>query len=309
MTLEEAEQEFTSLAESSILLPHNVLQPGSDYIEELMSNGIGSTNQSDPPTYSELESEWLADVPTRYWERIERATFTAYSIIPACRKWKLIKSIDGLTVRTAESTKHHLSAFGEICLDYSAADIFAVIIDPKYVQLLHSRVRVHEITACLSIHCWFEYIAMSFNQAAIISPRDYSNLVHWRRLDNGIIIIVYVSEVPEEFPETIEGFIRCKFVLGGVIITPLVVSTQAEATADIPSASVTEEFGRKSSLGNCFSTRVSYFIQSNLQADVATLIMDDIAVDAMSVLLRLKGILSRHKHGSDEMTMSSTRGL
>lgn len=311
------------------------MQAGSDYIKEVMDGANDKASDvAGPRSISrELESQLFVDIPPQYWARIERATFTAVSIVPACRNWKMVQSFDGLTIRTAQSSNHFLSAFGEICLDYSTTEIFSVIVDPRYASVLHGRQKVHEITACFSTHSWFEYIA--YDQP-LVSGRDFSVMVHWRLLDDGTIVIVYFSDVLDEFPETIEGFVRCKVVLSAVLISPLVVD-QSTSTPDRNVASVgsgdetvvstiglvspqtnndnaaslslsNDLNGDGSNIGskcNRCTSRVSYLVKSDLRGGMTELFMNDIAVDTISMLLRLKSILANKTRSAEPCT----RGL
>jgi hypothetical protein len=65
------------------------------------------------------------------------------------------------------------------------------------------------------------------------SARDFTNVVHWRQLTNGSIVIVSFSEKLEDLKPIEDGTIRAELILGGYVLKSTFTGTSVNYVVQV----------------------------------------------------------------------------
>ena len=178
-----------------------------------------------PVTYGDVvplerpseDSKPLEHLPTEVSLEVEaKLRFFLESMTSNSPDWKLFSEKDGLVAkrRTLSTSQSTVCVRAEIQLPFFILEVWRLLTDIHRQCQLDPQRQSHERVKEFSPHTWVDYIR--FKGVWPTSPRDFVNLVHWRRLaDGSVVIYAFSSPEMETLCPPSAGVVRGEMAVAG----------------------------------------------------------------------------------------------
>jgi len=165
----------------------------------------------------------LLGMPMRYAGKMESAVESLLDSIgdDSTMQWERLYVKQGVSVFKAagSSGASAICVRGEATLNYPPTEVFGTLMNPAITKTLNPQINMTEKKKLFSDNTFVEYIKCK--QVWPTAVRDYCNLVHWRLLADGKVIICCFSEKFTDFCAVDERNVRAEMILGGYVLSPV----------------------------------------------------------------------------------------
>lgn len=145
--------------------------------------------------------------------------------------WRLLFERSGLRCyRSRGTSKGVVSIRGDVFFPFSIPEIFKALLDRQLRAQIQPDIDAYPPIKWLSHHTGVEY--MRYKPIWPTKPRDYCNLLHWRLLDNGILLFFAISEPSAHYPVD-ANLIRGHLHVGGYVMESVPGGTQISLTVQV----------------------------------------------------------------------------
>jgi hypothetical protein len=173
----------------------------------------------------------LTHIPEKYALKIEYGVETLLELVSpqSSTKWQSFFEKNGVTAFKRPGSV--VCVRSDSLLPFGVVDIFSVLMNDakqKDVDMsIKSTKRIKNFSNNTAL------IYSRYKQIWPLTVRDFCNLVHWRLLSDGTIIIVAFSEKFEDLCPLEDGILRGELILGGYVLRQTAKGTQCNYVVQV----------------------------------------------------------------------------
>jgi hypothetical protein len=219
----DADEWMAAITAAAALQPSPVAPNPSTSERILPRRPPASTHDSDDDTPGAAKTKplnptkTLDGIPPKFATKVESAVETLLdAVAPDADGWEPLFEKNG--VKALKRPGSIICVRGDAVLPYPITNCFSVIWSSDRKRDLDPQLHSSKLLKPCSSHTNIEYLR--FKQVWPTAVRDFVNLVHWRLLNDGRVVIVAFSEKYDELCPVEQGIVRAELILAGYLLTP-----------------------------------------------------------------------------------------
>lgn len=176
-----------------------------------------------PPVNPELS---LSHIPDKYALKVEYAVESLLDLVgpESSSKWHPLFERSG--VSAAKRSGGVVCVKAESIIPYTITDIFSLLMNDSKQKDIDMSVKSVKRLKNFSDNTALIYTR--YKQIWPLTVRDFCNLVHWRLLADGTVVVVAFSEKFEDLCPLEDGILRGELILSGYVLRQTAKGTQCQ---------------------------------------------------------------------------------
>jgi hypothetical protein len=164
-----------------------------------------------PPLNPEMTRN---NIPEKYAPKVEKAVENVLGLCESEQGWSPMFEKDG--VRALKKSGVAVCVRSDMMIPFSLLDVFTLLINENRQKDIDPSLKVTRRVKLFSDNTFVEY--SRYKQVWPNHPRDFCNLVHWRLLSDGAVVVVKFSEKFDDLCPLEEGVVRAELILSGFVL-------------------------------------------------------------------------------------------
>jgi len=163
----------------------------------------------------------LKDIPSKYTFKIDMAVESLLDAVSetTTMDWQFSFSKSGVDVyRVGGSSGSTVCVRGETTVPYPMIEVFGTLMNRSTIKDLNPQIASVKELKKYSDNTFVDYIKCK--QVWPTAVRDYTNMIHWRLMKDGKIVVTTFSEKFDDLAPLDERNVRAEIILGGYVIVP-----------------------------------------------------------------------------------------
>lgn len=156
------------------------------------------------------------NIPDKYASKVEKAVENMLKFSNTDSGWSPMFEKDG--VRALKKPGVAICVRSDMMVPYSLLDVYTLLVNESRQKDIDPSLKVAKRVKLFSENTFVEY--SRYKQVWPNHPRDFCNLVHWRLLSDGTVVIVKFSEKFDDLCPLEEGVVRAELILSGFVLRP-----------------------------------------------------------------------------------------